>query len=270
MATTPTIGWTTISRMYPRDNKVGAPATSLPLMIETPRRENLDRYCDYHGEKRHYTNDCYQLKRQLEAALESGKLNHLVKDVRQRGGNRGKQTRNGSANRKIINMVYEKSDSWKRKFQKKRRTADNRGRGRRLSGSESVCGSRCSSVGDVRPLLPQPMSDHSSSFNANSHGIIGVLWRTITANRKNRIGSYVRKRRLESKNYDEVHDSTWVIPIQHYLGTNMDERAPGHLIHHSCNDEISHPKGNCHTSSLERCYLRMQATRRQADSSRTT
>ncbi|GJV69605.1 hypothetical protein Tco_1485114 [Tanacetum coccineum] len=51
---------------------------------------------------------------QLEAALESGKLNHLVKDVRQRGGNRGKQTKNGSANGKIINMVYEKSDSRKR------------------------------------------------------------------------------------------------------------------------------------------------------------
>ncbi|GJZ77078.1 hypothetical protein Tco_0641750 [Tanacetum coccineum] len=50
-------------------------------MIGTPKIENLDRYCDYHGEKGHYTNDCYQLKRQLEAALESEKLNHLVKDV---------------------------------------------------------------------------------------------------------------------------------------------------------------------------------------------
>ncbi|GKB89672.1 hypothetical protein Tco_0961944 [Tanacetum coccineum] len=39
----------------------------------------------------HYTNDCYQLKRQLEAALESEKLSHLIKDVRQRGNNRGRQ-----------------------------------------------------------------------------------------------------------------------------------------------------------------------------------
>ncbi|GKC04053.1 reverse transcriptase domain-containing protein [Tanacetum coccineum] len=61
-----------------------------PLMVGTPKNENLDRYCDYHGEKGHYTNDCYQLKRQLEAALESGKLNHLVKDVRQRGNGRGR------------------------------------------------------------------------------------------------------------------------------------------------------------------------------------
>ncbi|GKC02143.1 hypothetical protein Tco_0993753, partial [Tanacetum coccineum] len=31
------------------------------------------------------TNDCFHLKKQLEIALESGKLNHLVKDVRQKG-----------------------------------------------------------------------------------------------------------------------------------------------------------------------------------------
>ncbi|GKF79096.1 hypothetical protein Tco_0234664 [Tanacetum coccineum] len=48
-------------------------------------KENLNRYCDYHNEKGHSTNYCFHLKRQLEIALESRKLNHLVKDVRQRG-----------------------------------------------------------------------------------------------------------------------------------------------------------------------------------------
>ncbi|GJS26525.1 hypothetical protein Tco_0487145 [Tanacetum coccineum] len=86
-------------------------------MIGTPKKENLDRYCDYHGEKGHYTNDCYQLKRQLEAALESGKLNHLVKDVRQRGNNRGRQPGNNSTNGKVINMVYVRAEGKKRKHQ---------------------------------------------------------------------------------------------------------------------------------------------------------
>nr|GEW15128.1 reverse transcriptase domain-containing protein [Tanacetum cinerariifolium] len=36
-------------------------------------------------EKAYYKNDCIQLKNQLEMALESGKLNYFVKDVRQRG-----------------------------------------------------------------------------------------------------------------------------------------------------------------------------------------
>ncbi|GKC23135.1 reverse transcriptase domain-containing protein [Tanacetum coccineum] len=59
-------------------------------MIHPQRDGNMNRFCDYHQEKGHYTNDCHKLKRQLEAALELGKLNHLIKDVRQRGrGNLG-------------------------------------------------------------------------------------------------------------------------------------------------------------------------------------
>ncbi|GKD00496.1 hypothetical protein Tco_1170770, partial [Tanacetum coccineum] len=77
-----------------------------PPMVGTPKKENLDKYCDYHVEKWHYTNDCYQLRRQLEAALESRKLSHLVKDVRQRGNNRGIQEGNNSIKGKIINMVW--------------------------------------------------------------------------------------------------------------------------------------------------------------------
>ncbi|GJY58425.1 reverse transcriptase domain-containing protein [Tanacetum coccineum] len=86
-------------------------------LVGTPKKENMDKYCDYHGEKGHYTNDCFQLKRQLEIALESGKLNHLVKDVRQRGGNRGRQGGNGSTHGRIINMVYEVGKNRKRKCQ---------------------------------------------------------------------------------------------------------------------------------------------------------
>ncbi|GKD06711.1 hypothetical protein Tco_1181685 [Tanacetum coccineum] len=51
----------------------------LPL-VGVPSKENLNKYCDYHNEKSHSMNDCFHLKKQLEAALESGKLNHLVKD----------------------------------------------------------------------------------------------------------------------------------------------------------------------------------------------
>nr|GEY26202.1 hypothetical protein [Tanacetum cinerariifolium] len=54
---------------------------------------------------------------QLEAALESGKLNHLFKDVRQRGSNRGRQTGNNSTNGKIINMVYVRAEGKKHKYQ---------------------------------------------------------------------------------------------------------------------------------------------------------
>ncbi|GJU81536.1 hypothetical protein Tco_1283901 [Tanacetum coccineum] len=61
-----------------------------PPLVGAPKKENLDRYCDYYRENVHYTNDCFQLKSQLEIALKSRKLNHLIKDVRQRAGNCGR------------------------------------------------------------------------------------------------------------------------------------------------------------------------------------
>ncbi|GKD40911.1 hypothetical protein Tco_1261118 [Tanacetum coccineum] len=62
---------------------------------------------DYLGhailEKGHHTIDCIQLRKQLEMVLESGKLNHLVRDVRQRG--RGNQRGEAPQNAKVINMI---------------------------------------------------------------------------------------------------------------------------------------------------------------------
>ncbi|GKD10577.1 reverse transcriptase domain-containing protein, partial [Tanacetum coccineum] len=72
-------------------------------LVGVPSKENLNRYCDYHNEKGHNTNDCFHLKQQLEIALESGKPNHLIKDVRQRG--KGGQWNNGPQKAKAINMV---------------------------------------------------------------------------------------------------------------------------------------------------------------------
>ncbi|GKD80769.1 reverse transcriptase domain-containing protein [Tanacetum coccineum] len=98
-----------LESLVKRPNEILATELQLQLpppssLVGTPKKENMDRYCDYHGEKGHYNNDCFQLKRQLEIALESGKLNHLVKDVRQRGGNRGRQRGNDSTHGRIINM----------------------------------------------------------------------------------------------------------------------------------------------------------------------
>ncbi|GKD66408.1 hypothetical protein Tco_1308516, partial [Tanacetum coccineum] len=83
-----------------------------PMQL-SPKKENQDRYCDYHGEKGHYTNDCFQLRRQLEIALESGKLNHLIKDVRQR--EQGNAKGRDAGKDKIINMIRSWSDDKKRK-----------------------------------------------------------------------------------------------------------------------------------------------------------
>ncbi|GJR02795.1 reverse transcriptase domain-containing protein [Tanacetum coccineum] len=65
----------------------------------------------------HYTNDCFQLRRQLESALESDKLNHLIKDVKQRGRGNTKGREGGKD--KVINMIQSWADGRKRKTMEK-------------------------------------------------------------------------------------------------------------------------------------------------------
>ncbi|KAD3337495.1 hypothetical protein E3N88_33015 [Mikania micrantha] len=45
---------------------------------------NPTKYCDFHGETGHHTNDCFQLKKRIEAAVKSGELAHLVKDIKEK------------------------------------------------------------------------------------------------------------------------------------------------------------------------------------------
>ncbi|GKA38004.1 reverse transcriptase domain-containing protein [Tanacetum coccineum] len=63
-----------------------------PLMVRTPEKQNMNKLCDYHQDRGHNTNDCYHVKKQIGEALATGRLAHLVKDIRQGG-----QKSNGSA-----------------------------------------------------------------------------------------------------------------------------------------------------------------------------
>ncbi|GJR26639.1 hypothetical protein Tco_1102871 [Tanacetum coccineum] len=73
-----------------------------PPLIGTSKKKNLNKFCDYHRDRGHNTNDCYNLKKQIEETVASGKLAHLVKDIR-----KGNQRNRGQGRRnvKVINMV---------------------------------------------------------------------------------------------------------------------------------------------------------------------
>ncbi|GJS03229.1 hypothetical protein Tco_0319737 [Tanacetum coccineum] len=74
----------------------------LPLMVGTSEKRNMNKFCDYHQDRGHNMNDCYYLKKQIEEAVASGRLAHLVKDIRQ-GGQKGKGSAKGKE--KVINMA---------------------------------------------------------------------------------------------------------------------------------------------------------------------
>ncbi|XP_022007614.1 uncharacterized protein LOC110906852 [Helianthus annuus] len=51
-------------------------------LLKSKKNENSTQYCEFHEEKGHYTNDCFQLKKRIEEAVKSGELAHLVKGLR--------------------------------------------------------------------------------------------------------------------------------------------------------------------------------------------
>ncbi|GJV61096.1 reverse transcriptase domain-containing protein [Tanacetum coccineum] len=73
-----------------------------PPLIGIPKKQNLNKFCDYHRDRGHNTNDCYQLKKQIEEVVASGKLAHLVRDIRRSNQKSGNQRRNDM---KVINMI---------------------------------------------------------------------------------------------------------------------------------------------------------------------
>nr|GEW81011.1 reverse transcriptase domain-containing protein [Tanacetum cinerariifolium] len=62
-----------------QENSKGALGHVLPTQeeIRTPEKQNLKKYCDYHGDRAHNTNNYYHLKKQIEEAMASEKLAHL-------------------------------------------------------------------------------------------------------------------------------------------------------------------------------------------------
>ncbi|GKG28917.1 hypothetical protein Tco_0416282, partial [Tanacetum coccineum] len=47
---------------------------------------NKNKFCEFHGYKGHSTNESIHLRKQIEEAANSGKLSHLIKELKQ-GGN---------------------------------------------------------------------------------------------------------------------------------------------------------------------------------------
>ncbi|GJY22619.1 hypothetical protein Tco_0396277 [Tanacetum coccineum] len=73
-------------------------------LVGTPKKQNMNKFCYYHGNRGNNTNDCYHLKKQIEEVVTSEKLNHLVKYIRQ--GNQGNGSQ-GQGGMKVINMSFD-------------------------------------------------------------------------------------------------------------------------------------------------------------------
>nr|GEX87588.1 reverse transcriptase domain-containing protein [Tanacetum cinerariifolium] len=55
-----------------------------PSPMTTPvEKRNAIKFCEFHGEVGHTTDECMNLKRQIEEMIKAGKLSHLIKELKQ-------------------------------------------------------------------------------------------------------------------------------------------------------------------------------------------
>ncbi|GJS77152.1 hypothetical protein Tco_0727033 [Tanacetum coccineum] len=57
-----------------------------PPMTTPVEKRNASKFCEFHGEVGHTTDECMHLKRQIEEMLKAGKLSHLIKELKQNNG----------------------------------------------------------------------------------------------------------------------------------------------------------------------------------------
>nr|GFC56523.1 reverse transcriptase domain-containing protein [Tanacetum cinerariifolium] len=53
-----------------------------PMVMPIEKRSN-SKFCDFHNDKGHSTDECMQLKKQIKELVRAGKLSHLIKVIKQ-------------------------------------------------------------------------------------------------------------------------------------------------------------------------------------------
>ncbi|GJX29012.1 reverse transcriptase domain-containing protein [Tanacetum coccineum] len=54
-----------------------------PPMVTPVEKRSSNKFCDFHNDKGHSTDECMQLKKQIEELVRASKLSHLIKEIKQ-------------------------------------------------------------------------------------------------------------------------------------------------------------------------------------------
>ncbi|GJV92771.1 hypothetical protein Tco_1540584 [Tanacetum coccineum] len=63
--------------------------------MTTPvEKRNNSKFCEFHKEVRHNTDECMHLRREIEELIKNGKLSHVIKELKQGSGKDQPKTAN--------------------------------------------------------------------------------------------------------------------------------------------------------------------------------
>ncbi|GKA36022.1 reverse transcriptase domain-containing protein [Tanacetum coccineum] len=86
-----------------------------PPMTTPVEKRNNNKFCEFHGEVGHNTDECMHLKRQIEELLKNGKLSHVIKELKQNSGkDQPKTNKKGETSNKDKALAILMVQPWQR------------------------------------------------------------------------------------------------------------------------------------------------------------
>ncbi|GKF16018.1 hypothetical protein Tco_0057480, partial [Tanacetum coccineum] len=84
--------------------------------MTTPvEKRNNNKFCEFHREVGHNTDECMHLKRQIKELIKAGKLSHVIKELKQGSGkDQPKSAKNGEASGKDKALAIPMVQPWQR------------------------------------------------------------------------------------------------------------------------------------------------------------
>nr|GEY09238.1 reverse transcriptase domain-containing protein [Tanacetum cinerariifolium] len=92
-----------------------------PPMVTPVEKRNSNKFCDFHNDKGHSTDECMQLKKQIEELVRAGKLSHLIKEIKH-GRDQSKTGKNKTTAKDKPTAIYMIQSWQKTTRQKEERT----------------------------------------------------------------------------------------------------------------------------------------------------
>nr|GEY50792.1 hypothetical protein [Tanacetum cinerariifolium] len=88
-----------------------------PPMVTPIEKRSSNKFCDFHNDKGHSTDEYMQLKKQIEELMRAGKLSHLIKEIKQ-GREQSKTGKKEAATKDKPTTIY-MVQSWQRTVKQK-------------------------------------------------------------------------------------------------------------------------------------------------------
>ncbi|GJT35299.1 reverse transcriptase domain-containing protein [Tanacetum coccineum] len=86
-----------------------------PPMTTPVKKRNHAKFCEFHGEVGHHTDECMHLKKQIEEMQKAGKLSHFIKELKQNNGKeQPKVAKKGETSGKDKALVILMVQPWER------------------------------------------------------------------------------------------------------------------------------------------------------------